>query len=351
MSIIDKNTGEPVEVWIGTQEQYDAISEKNEDTLYFIREEGGSVTPTPEPQPQPEPEPQPQPEPEPETEPEPQPEPEPATEFPENIMVVGQSIFFESMVNTSLEDNPYYGGMGHTPEVEIPHPYAVARYLDPTLPYSWDPVNEVPVYRSFRYAATASKSHIIYTAPDEVIFNSDGTKEYGAAYVYSAENIVKVRDANVQLLSNSEMIALMNELGIVIDGWSSVSNIIYKRRILTHYILNPIKLVRGGWSTREIIEPVPDLPDNEEHWSGSQPRYEWTEYLEEVPEEPDNPQATITLIWNDNLVYSYTYNADAELDITTVTGTDLRTYRRGSLQGNFGTNDQSSYYKIVRESE
>ena len=339
MSIIDQNSGDVIDVWVGTQSQYDAITSKDENTLYFIKEGGGVIVepPSPEPEPQPEPEPEPQPEP----------------EFTENIMVVGQSVFFETTVNSPLEDNPYYGGGvgGHNPEVEIPHPYLVARHLDPTLPYSWDTVNETPVYRSFQYVPSVSKSHFVFNAPDELTVNSDGTKEYGAVYVYSAENIIKVRNANIQQLSNSQMIALMGELGLVIDGWSSVNNIIHKREILTHYVLDPIKLVRGGWSTRQVIEPVEDLPDNEEHWSGSQPRYEWSYYLEDVPQDPDNPQATITLVWNDKLVYSYTYTADVELDITTVTGTDLRTYRRGSLVGNFGDADQSSYYKITRESE
>ena len=265
-------------------------------------------------------------------------------------MVMKQAVFFESTVNSPLEDNSYYSG-NHKPEVRIPHPYLVARHLDPALPYSWDPVNEIPVYRDFRYDPIVSKSHIIYTAPDELVVNSDGTKEYGAVYVYSAENIMKVKNANVPLLSNSEMNTLKDSLGIVIDGWSSVNNVIKKREILTHYILDPIKLVRGGWTSREVIEPVEDLPDNEEHWSGSQPRYEWTEYLEDVPEDPDNPQRTVTLVWNDKIVYSYQYNDSADLIITNVTGDDGRVYRRGSLQGNFGQDDRSSYYKIIRESE
>ena len=38
MSIIDQNSGDPVNIWIGTQSEYDAITVKDEGTLYFIKE-------------------------------------------------------------------------------------------------------------------------------------------------------------------------------------------------------------------------------------------------------------------------------------------------------------------------
>ena len=351
MSIIDQNSGDAINVWVGTQSEYDAITSKDENTLYFIKDlDGGIIVDPPEPQPEPEPEPQPEPEPEPQPEPEPEPQPEPGTATPvdENVMMVGNSVYFESNVNQPLEDNPYYQNRSHVPSVSILHPYAIDRIFDPTLANGWDPVLQEMRYSSFVEKPTVSDSHIIFHSPNETSTKMDGTKEYGAVYVYSFENIMKVRNANIEVLYGAQLNEIKEQEGLVIEGWSSLSYVNDKRKVLTHYMLNPTKISRGGWSSEITQEPVEDLSDNEEHWSGTYPRYEWTESVEENPEVAGEPNTTVTLIWNNSIVYTRV-QPYSEISMTAVTGTDGRNYRRGSLKDTFGDNDQSSYYHIIRE--
>ena len=343
MSIIDQNSGDAINVWVGTQSEYDAITSKDENTLYFIKDlDGGIIVDPPEPQPEPEPEPQPEPE------PEPQPEPGTATPVDENVMMVGNSVYFESNVNQPLEDNPYYQNRSHVPSVSILHPYAIDRIFDPTLANGWDPVLQEMRYSSFVEKPTVSDSHIIFHSPNETSTKMDGTKEYGAVYVYSFENIMKVRNANIEVLYGAQLNEIKEQEGLVIEGWSSLSYVNDKRKVLTHYMLNPTKISRGGWSSEITQEPVEDLSDNEEHWSGTYPRYEWTESVEENPEVAGEPNTTVTLIWNNSIVYTRV-QPYSEISMTAVTGTDGRNYRRGSLKDTFGDNDQSSYYHIIRE--
>jgi hypothetical protein len=118
-----------------------------------------------------------------------------------------------------------------------------------------------------------------------------------------------------------------------------------KIKALTYFLLNPIKLVNGGYNFVPYVgEPVPDLPDNQPHWSGSSPRYEWSEYIENV----DAP-VSLLLTWNDTIVYSEEIST-GEVP-TQVIGTDGRVYLRGEERGVYGTDDLSKYYSIIRQGE
>lgn len=313
MSIIDQNSGDPVNIWIGTQSEYDAITVKDEDTLYFIKENDDIIIVNP-------------PEPEPEPEPEPSPEPELSPGVIDENVIVGTSLHFESTVNSSFDNNILF------------RDYTQPRH-EPSFTFYSSPEGATP-----GTLLSVTDTHVIFSSTEETTL-PDGSTGYGALYLYSFENIKKLRGLNIDFASTFELDSIANEYGIV-KPLSDFGDRQKRVKALTYYILNPTKLVNGGYKTvLPVIEPELDLPDDQEHWSGSTPRYEWSEFVE-----TPGANTSLLLTWNNSVVYSEIIPAGYPIS-TEVQGDDGRIYQRGSLQGTYGAEGQSNYYSIIRQGE
>lgn len=374
MSIIDQNTGEALTVWVGTQSEYDGISFKDENTLYFIKESGGYNYPddsdgsgvvtdpgndsdgtttgtdsdgtnigddsdgtttgtdsdgtnigndsdgtgvvT---------------------------DPVPSPTINENIMVVGTAVHFESDVNQPLEDNALYDG-AHAAAVTLDTSPVIQKLLN------GDSVHTMFEGKNFE-TVESSDSHILASTAESVLQN-DGSRSLGMLYVYSLVDIQRVRNLELHRKNNTELRQIAeaegfltsNNSGVLDPFWGNM-NLSSKARVLQHYLLDPKMITGTSYSTDPFVaEPEPDLPNDQPHWSGSQPRYEWSEY---VDSSSDEEEISLILIWNNNIVYQEIIPSTQSV-ATTIT-TDSGTYIRGDLRGSYGENEQSQYYSIIRE--
>jgi hypothetical protein len=188
-----------------------------------------------------------------------------------------------------------------------------------------------------------SDTHVVFNSNEETT-QSDGTVVYGALYVYPFENIKRLRGLAIETLSSEALYDIAQQYGYAetLDNYSGLQG---KIKALTYLLLDPIKIVNGGYDIEKYVaDPEPDLADDLPHWSGSSPRYEWSEYIENI----DAP-VSLLLTWNGSVVYSE--DVSIEEVPTQVTGTDGRIYLRGDQRGVYGVDDLSKYYSIIRQGE
>lgn len=327
MSIINQNSGEAILIWVGSQTEHEALASKDANTLYFVRQPDGTII-SPDPDPEPEPDsdgtvvddvdP-------------PQPIPTPNSLLDARTLISGDTLSFDTAGDDSFSEN-----------LVITNPKVFETALA-TGDVNFGSSTYRFIKREFGQTIEYTDKFLLISSPVE---QTNG--QYGALYVYSWENIQRVRDLNVYQMNHTELNDLLKSEGFYNPGpWDGLIQGMYignKRTLTANLLLAPERLSVGSFRTDVEVITYEDLPDDQEHWSGAEPRYEWSEYVD-----ADAGVVSVLLVWNNEIVRSLSIPIGSTIPITVLGLTDQRSYTRGSEVGSYA--NDSKYYAIIRDGE